>query len=158
MLDSLFDFWLDRFYCICSNFFHAIIDTRITATTIVWLIFPHHHTYNKFDCLSTWVLWVIHFCRSIRASHVLVSETGRVLLTGLRNCYTLQMYGLKENKCWHFPTNSAKALNYYSPEVLSQVCENIGCIYCPWCKVSPVLSYLDGSAGRWAVPWYTLPW
>ncbi|KAF6039118.1 STRADA [Bugula neritina] len=62
---------------------------------------------------------IIH--RSLRASHILVSETGQVVISGLRNCYLLERFGLVENKCWHFPTNSDKAINYYSPELLGSL-------------------------------------
>ena len=60
-------------------------------------------------------------CRSIRSSHILLSEAGRVQLTGLRNCYRLLQHGIKKTKCWQFPTNSNKSIYYYSPEILMQV-------------------------------------
>ncbi|XP_067932419.1 STE20-related kinase adapter protein alpha-like isoform X2 [Watersipora subatra] len=71
---------------------------------------------------------VIH--RSLRSSHILVSETGRAVITGLRNCYKLEKRGELEDKCWHFPTNSNKAISYYSPELLMQVQTNLGVVAC----------------------------
>lgn len=64
----------------------------------------------------------VFYFRAIRASHILVTANGKSMITGFR--YSVHMVeGGKRKKCIHcFPTSAAVNLNWLSPELLEQVC------------------------------------
>ncbi|KAF5281322.1 hypothetical protein FQA39_LY17834 [Lamprigera yunnana] len=58
--------------------------------------------------------------RAIRASHILISATGRVCLTGLRYACPIIQHGKWQKYIHSFPINASKNLSWLSPEVLEQ--------------------------------------
>lgn len=58
--------------------------------------------------------------RAIRASHVLISETGNSCLTGFRYACPIIKNGRWQRQIHSFPTSTARNLNWLSPEVLEQ--------------------------------------
>ncbi|XP_049835523.1 STE20-related kinase adapter protein alpha isoform X1 [Schistocerca gregaria] len=58
--------------------------------------------------------------RAIRASHILVSSSGRACLSGLRYSYNIVRDGRRVNTVHSFPNSTQKNLNWLSPEVLEQ--------------------------------------
>ncbi|KAF5307468.1 hypothetical protein FQR65_LT06823 [Abscondita terminalis] len=58
--------------------------------------------------------------RAIRASHILISETGRVCLSGLRYACPIIVQGKWQKYIHSFPANASRNLSWLSPEVLEQ--------------------------------------
>lgn len=69
---------------------------------------------------------VIH--RSIRASHVLVSETGSACLSGLRSCLWLYSTGRRKSVAHSYPQCSHDSLHWLSPELLAQDLRGYDCL------------------------------
>ncbi|KAK7791118.1 hypothetical protein R5R35_003772 [Gryllus longicercus] len=62
---------------------------------------------------------IVH--RAVRASHILVSGSGRACLSGLRYSCPLVENGRWQKALHSFPQSTARNLNWLSPEVLEQV-------------------------------------
>ncbi|GFO39774.1 ste20-related kinase adapter protein alpha [Plakobranchus ocellatus] len=62
--------------------------------------------------------WVIH--RGIKASHVLISKSGRVCLSGLHNAFYTIQNGQRLRTVHDFPLHAADCVHSYSPELLEQ--------------------------------------
>lgn len=60
-------------------------------------------------------------CRSVKASHVLISADGQVCMSGLRSIFSLIRHGQRAKVVHDFPQFSIKVLPWLSPEVLQQV-------------------------------------
>lgn len=60
-------------------------------------------------------------CRSVKASHVLISAEGQVCMSGLRSIFSLIRHGQRARVVHDFPQYSVKVLPWLSPEVLQQV-------------------------------------
>lgn len=60
-------------------------------------------------------------CRSVKASHVLISADGKVYLSGLRSSLSMISHGQRLKVVHDFPKYSIKVLPWLSPEVLQQV-------------------------------------
>lgn len=60
-------------------------------------------------------------CRSVKASHVLISADGQVCMSGLRSIFSLIRHGQRAKVVHDFPQYSVKVLPWLSPEVLQQV-------------------------------------
>lgn len=60
-------------------------------------------------------------CRSVKASHVLISADGQVCMSGLRSIFSLIRHGQRARVVHDFPQYSVKVLPWLSPEVLQQV-------------------------------------
>ncbi|CAG9856658.1 unnamed protein product [Phyllotreta striolata] len=58
--------------------------------------------------------------RAIRASHILVSDTGQICLTGLRYACPIIKNGKWQRAIHSFPNSTEKNLNWLSPELLQQ--------------------------------------
>ncbi|XP_057665429.1 STE20-related kinase adapter protein alpha isoform X1 [Diorhabda carinulata] len=58
--------------------------------------------------------------RAIRASHILISDTGQVCLTGLRYACPIIKNGRWQRNIHSFPRTTEKNLNWLSPELLEQ--------------------------------------
>ncbi len=67
------------------------------------------------------VNFFIIFCRSIDASHILVSRTGRVCISGLRTSISMITDGRRLPAIHDFPAQAVKMLPWLAPEVLEQV-------------------------------------
>lgn len=67
------------------------------------------------------VLTVFVVCRSVKASHVLISADGQVCMSGLRSIFSLIRHGQRAKVVHDFPQYSVKVLPWLSPEVLQQV-------------------------------------
>jgi len=62
---------------------------------------------------------IVH--RSVRASHVLISETGAAILTGFRYCTNLHSTGENRTNLYDYPLHGvAGNLNWLAPEILQQ--------------------------------------
>lgn len=61
-------------------------------------------------------------CRSVKASHILISTDGKVFLSGLRSNLSMISHGQRQRAVHDFPKYSVKVLPWLSPEVLQQVC------------------------------------
>lgn len=66
-------------------------------------------------------------CRSVKASHVLISADGRVCMSGLRSIFSLIRHGQRARVVHDFPQYSVKVLPWLSPEVLQQVVPLVRC-------------------------------
>lgn len=81
-----------------------------------------HHLSNlyslKRDCLKA---SYITCCRAVRASHILVSENGQAVLSGLRYACRIVRNGKWQRNVHSFPPSTAPNLNWLSPELLEQV-------------------------------------
>lgn len=58
--------------------------------------------------------------RSIKASHLLLSSKGRVMLSGFRYCCNVILNGRWRSKTHAFPEDTVTNLNWLSPEFLEQ--------------------------------------
>lgn len=58
--------------------------------------------------------------RAIRASHVLISASGRACLAGLRYACPIVLNGRWQRKIYSFPASTERNLNWLSPELLEQ--------------------------------------
>ncbi|XP_037093326.1 STE20-related kinase adapter protein alpha-like isoform X2 [Pollicipes pollicipes] len=58
--------------------------------------------------------------RSVRASHIVVSDAGRTYLTGLRSSVSLYRHGRRLPRLHRYPDCAADSLNWLSPEILAQ--------------------------------------
>lgn len=74
---------------------------------------------NGSHCFIGYVLFWL--CRSVKASHVLISADGQVCLSGLRSIFSLIRHGQRAKVVHDFPQYSVKVLPWLSPEVLQQV-------------------------------------
>jgi len=62
---------------------------------------------------------VVH--RSLRASHILISETGAAVISGLRYCTALHSTGESRSNLYNFPLHGvAGNLSWLAPEILQQ--------------------------------------
>lgn len=59
--------------------------------------------------------------RAVRASHILVNESGQAVLSGLRYACRLVKNGRWQRNVHSFPSTTARNLNWLSPELLEQV-------------------------------------
>lgn len=66
-------------------------------------------------------LSILFACRSVKASHVLISADGKVYLSGLRSSLSMISHGQRLKVVHDFPKYSIKVLPWLSPEVLQQV-------------------------------------
>lgn len=78
-------------------------------------IFKHRSLYYSAFKLS------LVSCRSVKASHVLISADGQVCMSGLRSIFSLIRHGQRARVVHDFPQYSVKVLPWLSPEVLQQV-------------------------------------
>ena len=69
------------------------------------------------------VLILFDYDRSVRASHLLISETGHVTLAGLRNSFSMMETGRRARAVYDFPNHYVDSLLWASPELLQQVSE-----------------------------------
>lgn len=73
---------------------------------------------ERLECVLSVYLVV---CRSVKASHVLISADGQVCMSGLRSIFSLIRHGQRARVVHDFPQYSVKVLPWLSPEVLQQV-------------------------------------
>jgi hypothetical protein len=79
--------------------------------------------------------------RAIRASHILVSSSGRACLSGLRYACRIVEHGRWQRSVHSFPRSTACNLNWLSPEVLEQV-RSTAAYYTPTFERITLLSVL----------------
>lgn len=86
-------------------------------------------------------------CRSVKASHVLISADGQVCMSGLRSIFSLIRHGQRAKVVHDFPQYSVKVLPWLSPEVLQQVFHSCAvlCVY--------TVSALGARFGNWRNYW-----
>ena len=58
--------------------------------------------------------------RSIRANHILISSKGHVLLTGLRDAYSIVEKGRWQASVFDYPSDAEQSFCWLSPELLQQ--------------------------------------
>jgi len=58
--------------------------------------------------------------RNVRASHILISGKGRILLTGLRDAYCIVEKGRWQRAAFEYPPDPERSLCWLSPELLQQ--------------------------------------
>lgn len=61
---------------------------------------------------------IIH--RGVKASHVLISGNGLVMLTGLHNAYSMVDSGQHLKTVYSYPQHAIDCLQWFSPEILEQ--------------------------------------
>ena len=59
--------------------------------------------------------------RSVKASHILISASGRVCLSGFRDVCNMVQSGERLKNVYSYPTHPQKLLQWFSPEILEQV-------------------------------------
>ena len=60
--------------------------------------------------------------RGVKASHVLISGSGQVTLTGLHNAFSMVSSGKRLHVVFDYPQHAIDCLQWFSPEILQQVC------------------------------------
>ncbi|KAK4008801.1 STE20-related kinase adapter protein alpha isoform X2 [Daphnia magna] len=87
------------------NGFPEIVIAGILRDVLQALVYLHSKGY-------------IH--RSVKASHILISSKGQVLLTGLRDAYCLVEKGRWQTAVFDYPIDAEQNFCWLSPEVLQQ--------------------------------------
>lgn len=87
------------------NGFPEVVITGILREVLQALIYLHSKGY-------------IH--RSIRASHILISSKGQVVLTGLRDAYCIVEKGRWQNAVFDYPIDAQHSFCWLSPELFQQ--------------------------------------
>ncbi|KAI0242037.1 STE20-related kinase adapter protein alpha [Lamellibrachia satsuma] len=100
-------------YGSCRDLLRAHFVMGIPELTVVFIL---REVLNGLDYLHKWN--IIH--RSVQASHILISATGQVCLSGLRHCCSMVVNGVIRSKVHNFPTHFVNSLQWASPELLEQ--------------------------------------
>lgn len=87
------------------NGFPEVVITGILREVLQALIYLHSKGY-------------IH--RSVRASHILISSQGHVVLTGLRDAYCIVEKGRWQTAVFDYPSDAQRSFCWLSPELLQQ--------------------------------------
>ncbi len=87
------------------NGFPEVVIAGILRDVLQALIYLHSKGY-------------IH--RAVRASHILISSKGNVVLTGLRDSYCIVEKGRWQRSVFDYPSDAARTLCWQSPELLQQ--------------------------------------
>ncbi|XP_076456313.1 STE20-related kinase adapter protein alpha-like isoform X2 [Babylonia areolata] len=97
----------------CRDLMHAYFTAGLPETTIVYVL---RDVLRALEYLHDRGL--IH--RGIKGSHVLISGSGAVCLTGLHNTFTTLTGGQRIRTVHHFPEHAVDCLQWFSPEILEQ--------------------------------------
>lgn len=97
----------------CRDLMHAYFTAGLPETTIVYVL---RDVLRALDYLHS--RGIIH--RGVKASHVLISGSGQVCLTGLHNCFSMLTGGQRIRTVHHFPDHAVDCLQWFSPEILEQ--------------------------------------
>ena len=84
------------------------------------------------------------FFSAVKGSHILVSETGAVLLSGLRESHCLSPNGYNHSFAYDFPTHAVTTLPWLAPEVLEQV----GCFFYLLALIQPLNIFYGRKCGE----------
>ncbi|KAH3690312.1 STE20-related kinase adapter protein alpha-like [Dreissena polymorpha] len=100
-------------YGSCRDLMHAYFTSGLPEQAIAYIL---RDVISALEYIHS--RGVIH--RSVRASHVLISASGRVCLTGLRSACHLFEHGKWKRSMFVYPENPQKLLCWLSPEILEQ--------------------------------------
>lgn len=97
----------------CRDLMHAYFTSGLPELAIKLIM---RDVISAVDYLHN--RWIIH--RGIKASHVLISKSGRVCLSGLHNLFYTIKNGQRLHIVHDFPLHAKDCLHSYSPELLAQ--------------------------------------
>ena len=81
-----------------------------------------------FSIISSCLCVCVCVCdRGVKASHVLISSSGVVNLTGVHNSFCTVTGGQRLRSVHNFPEHAVDCLQWFSPEILEQV-GALGCL------------------------------
>ncbi|XP_040571290.1 STE20-related kinase adapter protein alpha [Lepeophtheirus salmonis] len=126
ILPLLHSFYYDQGVCLVSPFVHCgslrnLLDTNYPkGLPEQWVISILRHVLSALDHLHS--QGIIH--RSVRASHILLSETGNAILTGFRYACLLpksdRVGNIIQDRYEYSAHVASTNLNWLSPEILAQ--------------------------------------
>ncbi|XP_005094466.1 STE20-related kinase adapter protein alpha [Aplysia californica] len=104
----------------CRDLMHAYFNSGLPEQAILFVLrdvlsaveYIHHRG-------------VIH--RGIKASHVMISKTGQVRLSGLHNAFDTIQSGKRMRRVHDFPDHTVDCVHCYSPELLEQNLAGYNC-------------------------------
>lgn len=97
----------------CKDLIHAEFRTGFPELAIAYIL---KDVVSALDYLHS--KHVIH--RSVKGSHVMISASGNVVLSGFRHCYSMLRQGSKLRTVHDFPNFYVNSLNWASRELLEQ--------------------------------------
>ncbi|XP_022343496.2 STE20-related kinase adapter protein alpha-like isoform X1 [Crassostrea virginica] len=92
---------------------HAYFKTGLPETAIAYIL---RDVVSALEYLH--VRGIIH--RSVRASHILIGDSGNVCLSGLSKVYHMVYHGKKWTQIHNYPEACSADLQWFSPEILEQ--------------------------------------
>ncbi|KAL8559330.1 hypothetical protein ACOMHN_060020 [Nucella lapillus] len=97
----------------CRDLMHAFFTAGLPETSIMYVL---RDVLRALEYLHS--RGIIH--RGVKASHVLISGSGQVCLTGLHNSFCMLTGGRRIRTVHDFPDHSVECLQWFSPEILEQ--------------------------------------
>ena len=91
--------------------------TKYLILHVSWIIYM----YYTLTYISKMTVPVHTFFRSVRASHILIGDSGNVCLSGLSKVYHMVYHGKKWTQIHNYPEACSADLQWFSPEILEQV-------------------------------------
>ncbi|XP_014783091.1 STE20-related kinase adapter protein alpha isoform X2 [Octopus bimaculoides] len=100
-------------YGSCKDIFHAYFTSGLPEQAIAYIL---RDTIKSLEYLHS--RGIIH--RAVKASHVLISASGNVQLSGLHNALSMIQSGKRLRRLHDYPASAINILLWLSPEILEQ--------------------------------------